>query len=117
MPTKAPSHRPPFRVRARHADDVYDRTTRAGNAALATARKIRSSEAWNRCRASVLMASPLCADPHGHHAREGRLEVATQVHHVKPLATHPHLAFDAENLMAICEGCHAILSASERSKS
>lgn len=33
----------------------------------------------------------------------GRLEVD----HIKPIRTHPELAFDLDNLQTLCGGCHA----------
>lgn len=33
----------------------------------------------------------------------GRLEV----HHVKPIKTHPELAFELSNLLSLCPSCHA----------
>lgn len=62
----------------------------------------------------VLSMRPLCEDPHGDHARRNRTATATQVHHIKRLATHPELAFDFDNLLAVCTACHAKLGVQER---
>jgi len=31
---------------------------------------------------------------------------ATDVHHIKPVKTHPHLALDPDNGISFCEKCH-----------
>lgn len=38
--------------------------------------------------------------------RYGRLTEADEVHHVKPLKTHPELALSDENLVSLCASCH-----------
>jgi predicted HNH restriction endonuclease len=37
-----------------------------------------------------------------------------QVHHIRPLTTHPEMAFHGSNLMSVCTACHAKLSVEER---
>ena len=60
---------------------------------------------WQRVRAMVLRASPLCAECQ----REGRVTPATDVHHVvKRRDGGP----DAEdNLEALCHACHSKITA------
>lgn len=31
------------------------------------------------------------------------------VHHIKPVRTHPELATNEDNLMALCDNCHSIV--------
>lgn len=70
--------------------------------------------AWQRVQRSVLNRNPLCCDPLGQHAADNRIEPATQVHHIRPLVTHPDLAFDRDNLAAVCTGCHSQIEQRER---
>lgn len=68
---------------------------------------IRNTSRWQKVRAAKLSASPLCEDPLGKHA--GQTVSARQVHHIRGIATHPELAFHAENLQSVCVACHASL--------
>lgn len=86
---------------------LYDQHVRQRDPTLALAAKIRGGERWRRVRFAVLSNHPLCADPHGDHERRGVTRTATQVHHIKGLATHPELAYVASNLMPLCSACHA----------
>lgn len=69
------------------------------------AKKIRSSDRWQRLRAMVLARYPLCFCC-------GR--PATDVHHREPVARVPKLAFAAANLAPLCEACHEAVHAAER---
>ena len=75
---------------------------------------IRSSSRWQRVRRAKLSSDPLCEDPHGEHERRANTASAKQVHHIKGLATHPELAFHADNLMSVCAACHARLEGEAR---
>jgi 5-methylcytosine-specific restriction enzyme A len=74
--------------------------------------RIRSTSRWQKVRASKLSASPLCEDPLGQHP--AATVAARQVHHICGLATHPELAFHADNLQSVCAACHAALEAEVR---
>ena len=39
-------------------------------------------------------------------ARYGRATQAVVVHHIKHIDEHPELAFDDDNLVALCLACH-----------
>lgn len=39
----------------------------------------------------------------------GRLEV----HHVKPVRTHPELVYDLDNLLCLCKSCHVVITRKE----
>lgn len=92
---------------AKQSTRIYDRTTRRNDPALAEAKRIRSSARWIKVQRLFITEHPLCQDPFGDHQRRGTTETGQQVHHIKPLATHPHLAYDFENLMSVCTTCHA----------
>jgi 5-methylcytosine-specific restriction endonuclease McrA len=72
----------------------------------AAAVEIRNSAAWQKVRAMVLREQPLCCDPYGDHAKEGRLVPTEEIHHVVPLSVDPSMAYDLENLAGLCVACH-----------
>lgn len=57
-----------------------------------------SSPQWRRLRALKLAEDPLCA-------RCG--SAANEVHHCKPVVTHPELALVKSNLESLCKPCHS----------
>jgi 5-methylcytosine-specific restriction enzyme A len=56
-----------------------------------------TSRAWRTLRAWVLEQEPICACG----------QPTTDVDHVLPRRTHPHLEFVRMNLQALCHACHA----------
>lgn len=92
----------------------YDRERRPTVAALAVAARIRSGRQWQKVRALHRAMEPICADPFGDHAKAGRVALNEQSHHVLPLATHPHLAYDLGNLAPLCTTCHGKVERLER---
>lgn len=66
--------------------------------------KRRYGSAWQKIRARFLAAHPLCEQCR----KEGRLTVATEVHHILPLGHGG--TNDEENLMALCKPCHSRIS-------
>ncbi len=64
---------------------------------------------WRKQRRMVLARSPLCADPFGVHSAAGVVELATDVHHVVPLASDAPAAVrhGESNLVALCHSCHS----------
>lgn len=68
--------------------------------------RIHNSAAWQKLRRAYRAEHPLCEDPHGIHARDGRIEQATEIHHKQPLRERNDLAYEWGNLMAVCRGCH-----------
>lgn len=66
------------------------------------------STAFQRRRALLLRANPLCA----HCARSGRVTAATELDHIKPL--HQGGTDDDANLQGLCTECHRIKTAAER---
>lgn len=68
------------------------------------ARALLTDPRWQRARGRCLQDHDyLCAVC----LREGRATPATEVHHIKPRATHPELAFEQSNLLPVCSLCHA----------
>ena len=67
--------------------------------------KNRYGRVWKRIRVRYITAHPLCEQC----IKEGRITVATEVHHKLPLSrggTH-----DVKNLMALCTPCHSRITA------
>ena len=94
----------------------YDQGRRKTDPALAMAKRIRSSARWQRVQRHHLSAYPMCSDPFGDHAHRNTTASATQVHHIQSLATHPELAFHADNLQSACAPCHSQLERVARSE-
>lgn len=61
-----------------------------------------ASTVWRKLRSAFLAAFPLCQECEA----KGRIEPATEVHHVRERKTHPDLALDWDNLKALCHTCH-----------
>lgn len=76
---------------------------------LQASQRFRSSTAWRKLSKLKLSMNPLCEDPFGDHARRATTRSALQVHHIKPLATHPECGLDLDNLQSVCTACHAKL--------
>ena len=94
------------------ARSIYDSTKRKDNPALALAARIRNGTQWQKVRAIHARTEPLCRDPFGDHS--GYPAPRAHGHHVLPLATHPHLAYDLGNLASLCVACHRKVEAMER---
>lgn len=56
---------------------------------------------WQKLRLIHLAEHPLCV----HCQRDGRITVATQVHHIQPLSAGGTNA--RENLQSLCDSCHS----------
>ena len=69
-----------------------------------------ASKAWRRARGAQLNRQPLCAQCE----REGRVTVATEVHHVLKRTDYAALSYDLANLESLCKQCHARESIAER---
>lgn len=81
---------------------------------LKQARTFRSSGLWQKVRKLHLMEFPLCFDPLSIHKNEHTSVPATEVHHVRGLATHYHLRVDPLNLRSLCHPCHDAVEKRER---
>lgn len=62
-------------------------------------KRVTSTRRWQSLRAAILERDGYRCKKCG---ARGRLEVD----HVKPVRTHPALAFDPQNLQALCPSCH-----------
>lgn len=85
-------------LRARHVN-------RAREFARKDRRAVYNSSRWQRIRAVVLSEEPIC--------RVCGQEPSTQVDHIQPLESHPHLAFVRENLQGIGDVCHGAKTRAE----
>ena len=72
--------------------------------------RLINSLRWRRMRMNALSAHPLCQRCE----EKGRLEPATEVHHVIPVETavlpsdKEALMFDPHNLRCLCHNCHVL---------
>ena len=60
------------------------------------------TDRWARLRGLKRRHNPLCEECRA----EGNLVATSQVHHIKPIRTHPELAFEWSNLKSVCDPCH-----------
>ncbi len=71
-------------------------------------KRLLRSSVWLRLRRDTLTRHPLCEDC----AARGLLAPATEVHHITPVdngrsyTEKRRLAYDPDNLRALCHGCH-----------
>ena len=64
--------------------------------------RIRSSARWTRLSKLIRQERPICE----HCMTQGHYRPSQEVHHIRKVATHPHLAFTPSNLQALCRTCH-----------
>ena len=61
------------------------------------------SSAWRKIRVLALQRDNyLCQ----HCLKKGVLKIATEVHHIRPIADYPESALDLDNLISLCWPCH-----------
>lgn len=89
-PGYCPSHKAKAEAARQH---TYDDSRR--NAA---AKAFYGSQAWSNCRLTILSQRPDC--------ESCRNALATDVHHIKPLAGYWALRLEPTNLMPVCGTCH-----------
>lgn len=58
---------------------------------------------WDKVKALKLIANPICEQC----ALEGRVTIATVVHHLIPVKERPDLLLSFDNLKSLCRRCHA----------
>lgn len=75
-------------------------------------RALINSTRWRKLRNAYLTEHPLCERC----LKNGRTEVAKEVHHIDPIESHcedrmemTRLAYDPNNIMAVCSRCHGEL--------
>lgn len=98
MPKKIPTYRPRILGTPEQQRRAYESQPKR-----IADRKFLNSAAWRRVRALKLRDNPLCERCQ----RNGRLEPATHVHHVKERSIHPELALELSNLESLCTSCHS----------
>jgi len=67
------------------------------------------SQAWRRMSEAILRRDHYECQECRKKLRSGirtKIKPATQVHHIVPYEVRPDLGLDADNLEAICDGCH-----------
>lgn len=57
---------------------------------------------WRKLSLHKRTIDPLCE----HCLSHGKTTPATEVHHIIPIASAPHLRMDTDNLMSVCHACH-----------
>ena len=112
MPCRQRSHSERLAVKnKRQRDRAYDRMQRKSKD-LAEVHHVHGSIRWQKLRKMKLNRNPLCEDPYRHHADHPTL--AREVDHIIPLRQDLSLAYDMENLQALCKHCHGVKSQQER---
>ncbi len=111
MPWLLPSHADLVREALKAVKrQAYDANERMRSGAKEHAR-FRSSKRWQKVRGAQLAAYPACKDPYDVHGT--RLEAASQVDHIVPLA-QGGARLARNNLQSLCTACHARKSQAER---
>ena len=65
---------------------------------------IRSSSRWTRLSRQIRRERPICQRCE----EKGLLTPSEEVHHIRKVEQYPNLAFDPNNLRALCKPCHRI---------
>lgn len=71
-------------------------------------RKIYQTKNWKKLREAYFMEHPLCEEC----LKNGIIKPTEEIHHKKPISTGNDdnemktLAFDSNNLVALCKDCH-----------
>lgn len=92
------------------ADRTYNRGRRRSVARLAAAAAVYNSRRWKKLRAAFRDENPLCRLC----AAAGRVEGARDVDHRIPVDVRPDLAYEWDNLQALCRACHTRKTAAEQ---
>lgn len=64
--------------------------------------KIWNSTQWKRLRKFLVARYPFCMHP-----KCNGITPMVDLNHIKPLATHPQLAYTISNIVPLCKKCHA----------
>ena len=67
---------------------------------------------WRKLSERFRKHNPLCMRCY----ENGRVEPVQDVHHIKPIRTHPELRLDWDNLMSLCRQCHDEIERNENGK-
>lgn len=91
-------------------DARYD-AKRRNDPELAKAAEIRSTGTWQRFRRRFRRRFPVCCNPFD---LPSHLVQTDDIHHIRPVATNPDLAYHESNCAPLCRSCHARVEARER---
>lgn len=84
-----------------YASRAYDRI-RMHRQLTRDYRLFYQSKSWRELRALKLSKNPLCESC----LQDDTYTIATDVHHVKDVFTHPKDKLKLENLKSLCKSCH-----------
>jgi 5-methylcytosine-specific restriction endonuclease McrA len=71
-----------------------------------------NTKQWRQLRKAMFTENPMCVMC----AEMGKDTIWTHLDHIKPVKSHPELAFDPANLQGLCNTCHnSIKQREERS--
>ena len=73
------------------------------------------SRQWKKLRECYLSQYPVCQRCIYHENTSAQSLIRISVHHIKRRNVYKDLAFDEDNLLALCERCHGYLSGLESS--
>ena len=76
-------------------------TAKPKGGVVRAARVLRSGRAWRKKSIRIRRSMPVCFGLNEDHERP-----TTLVHHIVSVEDDPSAAYDDENLVAICRGCH-----------
>ncbi len=106
MPTRAPRNCTRSGCKGLVREGICSQCgSRSGADKRASAAKRGYGGTWRRVRRMVLNEQPLCVECQ----RNGRVTIATDVHHVTPLRDGGENA--ADNLEPLCHSCHSRVTA------
>lgn len=69
-----------------------------------------SNRRWRKLRDAFIAANPLCVQCQA----RGKIAAAEHIHHVQARRDRPDLAYEWDNLSALCASCHSQATAAER---
>ena len=110
MPKRLAQHRPPTTLarqptlRRRGGNLYLVEPGKPSDADQALAKRLRSTDRWQRLRLMKLARAPLCE-----YGACGRITPATVVHHILAVSRRPDLAFTLTNLLSLCRTCHDLI--------
>jgi HNH endonuclease len=110
MPRRIPYFKPPWNKPPKGSRFLKVAGAPAG-AAEDERKKFYNGAAWRRTRKAFLGTNPICL-----RCLEGKrgLVAATVVHHKVERLDDPDLAYDMNNLEALCASCHSGIHSSNR---
>ena len=65
--------------------------------------KVYNTTAWKNIRASHIMQHPLCELC----LKEDKVKPTEDIHHILGILKYPDLAYNTDNLLALCKECHS----------